>query len=29
MWLYEKNYNNTVRYVLGEYGKSPLVCFGY
>ena len=28
VWLYEKNENNTVRYVLGTVGKNPLVCFG-
>lgn len=28
MWLYEKNPDNSARYVLGENGKKPLVCFG-
>ena len=27
-WLYKKNYDNTVRYVLGTVGENPLVCFG-
>ena len=27
-WLYEKNRNNTARYILGETGKKPLVCVG-
>ena len=27
-WLYEKNRNNSARYVLGENGKNPLVCIG-
>ena len=28
MWLYEKNRNNTARYILGEQGSRPLVCIG-
>ena len=27
-WLYEKNKNNTSRYVLGTVGHKPLVCIG-
>src|SRR5574343_1860068 len=27
-WLYEKNEENTVRYILGTKGKNPLLCFG-
>ncbi len=27
-WLYEKNKDNTVRYVLGVKGENPLVCIG-
>lgn len=27
-WLYEKNRNNSARYILGENGKKPLVCIG-
>jgi len=27
-WLYENDCKNAVRYVLGETGKNPLVCFG-
>lgn len=27
-WLYENDYNNTVRYVLGVAGNNPLICFG-
>ncbi len=28
MWLYERNRDNTVRYILGESGSRPLVCIG-
>jgi hypothetical protein len=28
IWLYEKNRNNSARYILGEKGKNPLVCIG-
>lgn len=28
MWLYERNRNNTARYILGEAGNRPLVCIG-
>ncbi len=28
IWLYEPNLNNTARYVLGVWGKHPLICFG-
>jgi hypothetical protein len=28
MWLYERNRDNTVRYILGESGRRPLVCIG-
>jgi len=27
-WLYEKNSDNSARYILGEAGKKPLVCIG-
>ena len=27
-WIYEKNEDNTARYVLGTIGDNPLVCFG-
>ena len=27
-WIYEKNVDNTARYVLGTVGENPLVCFG-
>jgi len=27
-WLYEKNRDNSARYILGEAGKRPLVCIG-
>jgi hypothetical protein len=27
-WLYEKNKDNSARYILGEVGKKPLVCIG-
>ena len=27
-WLYEKNNDNSARYILGEAGKKPLVCVG-
>jgi hypothetical protein len=27
-WIYEKNYDNTARFVLGTKGNNPLVCFG-
>ena len=27
-WIYEKNKDNTARYVLGTVGENPLVCFG-
>ena len=27
-WLYEKNRDNTARYILGEAGQKPLVCVG-
>lgn len=27
-WLYEKNKDNSARYILGEHGKKPLVCVG-
>lgn len=27
-WLYEKNEDNSARYVLGEHGDNPLVCIG-
>jgi hypothetical protein len=27
-WIYEKNNENTARFVLGERGSNPLVCFG-
>lgn len=27
-WLYEKNRNNSARYILGEKGNNPLVCMG-
>lgn len=27
-WLYEPDFENTVRYVLGTHGENPLVCFG-
>jgi hypothetical protein len=28
MWLYERNQDNTARYILGEAGSRPLVCIG-
>lgn len=28
MWIYKNNDDNSVRFILGEDGKSPLVCFG-
>ncbi len=28
MWIYKKNSANSARFVLGEKGKRPLVCFG-
>jgi len=27
-WLYEKNSDNSARFILGEVGKNPLVCVG-
>ena len=27
-WIYEKNEDNSARYVLGTLGDNPLVCFG-
>ena len=27
-WLYEKNGNNSARFILGETGEKPLVCVG-
>ncbi len=27
-WLYEKNSDNSARYILGEAGENPLVCVG-
>lgn len=27
-WIYENDYNNTVRYILGTKGKNPFICFG-
>ena len=27
-WIYEKNEDNTARYVLGTIGAHPLACFG-
>ncbi|MFZ7132481.1 MAG: DUF1643 domain-containing protein [Eubacteriales bacterium] len=27
-WIYEKNHDNSARYILGTKGKNPLVCFG-
>ncbi len=27
-WLYEKNADNSARYILGESGRRPLVCIG-
>ena len=27
-WIYEKNEDNTARYVLGTVGDNPLACFG-
>ena len=27
-WLYEKNKDNSARYILGEAGEKPLVCVG-
>ncbi len=27
-WIYENDYNDSVRYVLGEEGTNPLACFG-
>lgn len=27
-WIYEKNNNNTARFILGTKGINPLVCFG-
>ena len=28
MWVYKNNSDNTARFVLGEKGKNPLICFG-
>ncbi|MBI5150269.1 MAG: DUF1643 domain-containing protein [Candidatus Omnitrophica bacterium] len=28
MWIYKNNEDNSVRFILGEDGKNPLVCFG-
>jgi hypothetical protein len=28
MWLYQKNKDNTARYILGEQGTRPLICIG-
>ena len=27
-WIYEKNADNTARFILGEKGESPLICIG-
>ena len=27
-WIYEKNEDNSARYVLGTFGDNPLACFG-
>ncbi len=27
-WVYEKNRDNSARYILGELGERPLVCIG-
>lgn len=28
MWIYKNKKDNSARYILGEHGKKPLVCFG-
>jgi len=28
MWLYERNFDNSHRYILGELGSNMLACFG-
>ena len=28
MWIYKNNLDNSARFVLGERGKRPLICFG-
>jgi len=28
MWIYKNNEDNSARFILGERGKRPLVCFG-
>ena len=27
-WIYERNHDNSARYVLGEAGHNPLICIG-
>jgi len=28
MWIYKNTSDNSARFVLGESGKKPLICFG-